>query len=80
MSQALHGTPASGPSLGAFGQFRALAKMRAVEVFPTPRAPVKRYAWATRPEAMALVRARATWPCPITSANVCGRYRRASTV
>ena len=39
MSQSLQGTPSC-----TFGQFSALAKMRAVDVLPTPRAPVNRYA------------------------------------
>ena len=31
--------------LGPLGQLRALARIRAAEVLPTPRAPVKRKAW-----------------------------------
>ena len=46
--QTLHGSV-----VGPFSQLRALAKMRAIEVFPTPRGPRKRKAWPTRPEATA---------------------------
>ena len=31
-----------GSAVGAFSQLRALAKMRAMVVFPTPRVPLKR--------------------------------------
>ena len=41
--QALHGSKL--PSL-RFGQFKDLAKIRAVVVLPTPRGPEKRYACA----------------------------------
>jgi len=41
-------------------QLSALAKMRALVVLPTPRTPVNRKAWATRPLAMALASVRET--------------------
>ena len=64
----------SGPT-----QLSALAIRRAVEVLPTPRTPVSRKAWASRPRSIALpsVFTIASWP--ISSAKVCGRYLRAST-
>ena len=37
-----------GSGVGPFTQFRAFARIRAAVVFPTPRAPEKMYAWATR--------------------------------
>jgi len=46
--QALHGL-----SVGPCSQLRALARMRATEVLPTPRGPLKMKAWATRPSRIA---------------------------
>src|SRR5205823_5235067 len=63
-----------------FSQFSALARMRAMEVLPVPRVPVKRKAWATRPDSMARLSVCATWSCPTTSSKSCDRYFRASTV
>ena len=59
--------------------FRHLAKIRAMVVLPVPRGPLKRYACAMRPEAMALLRVWVTCSCPTTSAKRCGRYLRAIT-
>ena len=53
-------------------QLRALARMRAVVVLPTPRAPEKRKAWPMRPEARAFLSVRVTVACPTTSSKVCG--------
>src|SRR4029079_17166515 len=69
-----------GSPFETFGQFSDLARILAVDVLPTPRAPVNRYAWATRFEAMALRSAWAIISCPTTSPNDCGRKRRARTV
>ena len=41
-------------------QLRHLARRRALVVLPTPRTPVKRNAWATRPVRMAFASVRAT--------------------
>src|SRR3954470_22734089 len=61
-------------------QLRALARMRAMEVLPVPRVPVKRKAWAMRPDSIARLSVWATWSCPTTSSKSCDRYFRASTV
>jgi len=60
-------------------QLRVLARMRAVLVLPTPRAPVNRKACATRPESMAFCRVRLTCSCPVSSENDWGRYFLART-
>lgn len=51
----------------------------AVVVFPTPRTPVRMKACAMRPLAIAFVNVRTIASCPISSANVVGRYLRART-
>ena len=43
VSHLLHGF-----GVGPFSQLRALARMRAVDVFPVPREPLKRYACPIR--------------------------------
>jgi hypothetical protein len=43
--------------------------MRAIDVLPVPRVPVKRKAWAIRPDSMARLRVCATWSCPTTSSK-----------
>ena len=48
----------SGCGVGPSTQLRALARMRATEVLPTPRGPLNRKAWATRPCARAFCRVR----------------------
>ena len=45
---------------GGLMQFRALARMRALVVLPTPRTPVNRNAWATRSDSIALPKVRVT--------------------
>ena len=69
---------AVGPS--AFEQLRALARMRAVVVLPTPRAPERRKAWPIFPRSSALRSVRVTFVCPTTSSNDVGRYLRARTL
>ena len=64
---------------GAGTQFKALARMRATEVLPTPRGPEKRKAWATRPCAMAFWQRLVMGSWPTTSSNVWGRHFRART-
>ena len=49
-----------GVGVGPFSQFSALANRRAVVVFPTPRTPVNRNAWATRLAPIAFASVRAT--------------------
>src|ERR1044072_964237 len=53
--------------------------MRAVVVFPTPRTPVRIQACGMRPVSNAFETVRTIASCPIRSANVAGRYLRAST-
>src|SRR6266508_607370 len=60
-------------------QHRALARSRAVVVFPTPRGPVKRYAWATRPERSAFLSVRVIGSWPTTASKAKGRHFRART-
>ena len=50
-----------GVAVGPFSQFSALARMRAAVVLPTPRTPVKRYAWAIRLVRMAFCSVRVIW-------------------
>ena len=49
-----------GVAVGPPGSFSALAKIRAVLVLPTPRAPVNRYACPTRLVSIAFFNARPT--------------------
>ena len=60
-------------------QLRALARMRAVVVLPTPRAPESRNAWPIRPVAIAFLSVRVTVAWPTTSSKVRGRDLRART-
>jgi hypothetical protein len=60
-------------------QLSDFAKIRAVEVLPTPRGPTKRYACASRFCATAFFNVRETWFWPTKSSNVCGRYFLAKT-
>ncbi len=68
LSQTPQGSPSS-----SFSQLSALARMRAVEVLPVPRGPLKRYPWPTRRSRTALRKAWVTWSWPRTSANRPGR-------
>src|SRR5215831_4452666 len=68
-----------GSAVGPFSQHRALARMRAALVLPTPRAPVNRKAWCTRFCSMAFTSVRAMCSWPTSSENRCGRYLRART-
>ena len=61
-------------------QFSALANMRERVVFPMPREPMNRYAFATRPASIAWRSVRTTCSCPTTSSNVMGRYFRGSAM
>src|SRR4051812_19967588 len=61
-------------------QLRAFARMRAMEVLPVPRVPVKRKAWASRPDSIARFRVWATWSCPTTASKSWERYLGARTV
>ena len=56
-----------GVAVGPVAQLSALARMRALVVFPTPRTPVNRKAWATRFWAIALPIVVETCSCPIRS-------------
>src|SRR5579859_7755380 len=68
-----------GSAVGPFAQFMAFARIRAAVVFPTPRAPEKIYACATRLFLIALASVDVTWDCPTRSLKVCGRHLRAMT-
>src|SRR3981081_1064385 len=57
-------------------QFTAFASSRAADVFPVPRLPLKRYAWATRDEMTAPCKAREAASWPTRSAKVCDLYLR----
>ena len=63
----------------AFRQFKAIARMRAIVVFPITRWPLKIYPCAIRPWVSAFISVTVTWSCPTTSANRWGRYLRAKT-
>ncbi len=65
-------TPHGSPSIG-FSQLSTLARMRADEVLPVPRGPLKRYAWPTRSSRTAFCRAATRCSCPRSSENRCGR-------
>ena len=54
-----------GPSL----QFKDFAKIRAVEVFPVPLGPVKRYACEILFNSIAFFNAFLICSCPTTSSN-----------
>ena len=69
---------AVGPSV--FAQLSALARMRAVVVLPTPRAPESRKAWPILPRSSALRSVRVTVDWPTTSSKDVGRYLRARTL
>src|SRR5438270_1237759 len=73
-TQAAHTPHGSAPDL--FRQLMAFARILAVDVFPVPRTPENRYAWATRPCSTAFFNVLAIGSCPTRSANVCDRYLR----
>ena len=54
--------------------------MRAHVVFPTPRGPQKRYAWANFPDFTAFFKVVVSACCPITESNDKGLYLRAETI
>jgi hypothetical protein len=72
--QTLHGV-----GIGPFSQFNALANIRAVEVFPTPRGPENKNEWASRELFNAFTKTRVICSCPNTDSKVWGRHLRAST-
>ena len=67
LEQVLHG---SGFSEARFSQLTALAKSRASVVLPTPRGPVNKRAWGSRPLRRALSNVWLTCCCPMRSTNV----------
>ena len=71
----LQGSPSAGAE-----QLSALARMRAVEVLPTPRGPEKSSACATCPRAMAWRSVTVMCFWPTTSEKFCGRARSAVTL
>ncbi|OPZ47610.1 MAG: hypothetical protein BWY92_01742 [Firmicutes bacterium ADurb.BinA052] len=58
-----------GSGVGPRAQLSALASTRAVDVLPVPRGPANRYAWVTRPAAMAFFRVLTTCACPTMSSK-----------
>ncbi len=75
-----HATQAPhGVAVGPCSQLSAFATRRAVVVFPTPRGPVKRKAWASWPVFSAFESVRTTCSCPDISPNAWGRYFLART-
>ena len=62
-----------------FKQFKDLATILAIVVFPTPLIPVKRYALGTLFALIELIIVSATRSWPIKSSNFCGLYFNAST-
>jgi len=75
--QALHLPQGSGVMPDS--QFRHLARIRASVVLPTPRVPVKRYAWCSRCSVSAWRSAFTTCSCPTKLAKSRGRHLRART-
>jgi len=67
--------PQGSPSFGE-RQLMARAKMRAVEVFPVPRVPQNRYAWAILPDATWFFRVDVICSWPTTSKKRAGLYLR----
>ena len=65
-----------GVAVTPVSQLSVLARMRAMVVLPTPRVPVSKYAWCSRPVVSAWVNARTTCSCPISSEKLRGRYLR----
>jgi hypothetical protein len=59
---------------------RALVRILAMEVFPVPRGPAKRYPCRTWSCSIALRSVRTTASSPTTSSKPCGRYLRYSAV
>ena len=74
ISQAPHGSPSCKSR-----QLTAFDKIFAQVVFPVPREPVNRYAWAICPERSSFFRVSVTCGCPTTSANTLGRHLRYNT-
>src|SRR5210317_1490766 len=64
---------------GPWAQFSALARIRATDVLPIPRAPLSRYAWAILSAEIALVKVWTTCGWPTTSSKLWGRHLRANT-
>ena len=77
--QELHVLHAS-PSGVRFSQFIVLARIRAQVVFPTPRGPQNKNAWANWLFFMAFFRVVVMCDCPTTVLKFCGRYFLAETI
>ncbi len=73
-------SPHASPSAVGWRQLMVFAKIRALDVLPTPRGPQNRYAWASRPESIAFFSVWVKAGCPTTVLNVSGRYLRADTI
>ena len=58
-------------------QLSVRARIRALVVLPTPRVPVNRNAWWSRPPSIAFWRVFAICSCPTMSEKDCGRHLRA---
>src|SRR6185436_15340444 len=79
-AQTPHGCAVMPPLPSGPVQLSDLARMRAIVVLPTPRVPVKRYAWCSRCCASALASAWTTCAWPTSDSKLRGLYLRASTV
>ena len=78
-TQDSHWLQASPSAVGVM-QLIVLAKIRAQVVFPTPRGPQNKYAWASFWVAIAFFSVVVSARCPTTDSNVEGRYLRADTI
>ena len=61
-------------------QFIVFAKILALEVFPTPRGPQNRYAWASCPLFIEFLRVVAMLSCPTRPVKLFGLYFLADTI
>ncbi|MGC4006029.1 MAG: hypothetical protein QM811_24075 [Pirellulales bacterium] len=77
--QLSHSSQGVNVGAGALRQFKHLAKIRAVVVLPTPRAPVKRYACPMRSDWIAPAKPFQTFSWPTSCSKFCGRYLSATT-
>src|SRR5450755_2038086 len=68
------------PSAAGLSQLIALARMRAQVVFPTPRGPQNKKAWASCLLRMAFLSVVVICDCPTTAEKSCGLYFLAETM
>ena len=73
-------SPQGSRSAPGFMQFIVFAKILALEVFPTPRGPQNRYAWASCPLFIEFLRVVAMLSCPTRPVKLFGLYFLADTI